>query len=246
MVTPPIPAQDYEALTLLAWPALDAFEYDGWSLRSAEGHTGRANSVYPLGASSLPLAAKVAFVERWYAERGLPARYKLTATSQPPELDPLLAARGYERSADTLLQAAPLQPGAAAPDELAWLPTSEGGEWLDAYAMMSGKPPGSLGVLGKMLALVAAPLHYYLKPGVAAGLAIMARDAVMLVHLVVEPRLRGRGYGQAMVHDLLAWGHTQGAKRAFLQVTADNTPALRLYERFGFETQYSYWYRTAP
>jgi ribosomal protein S18 acetylase RimI-like enzyme len=42
----------------------------------------------------------------------------------------------------------------------------------------------------------------------------------------------------------LAW--QRGITRAFLQVEADNAPALGLYRRFGFTTAWTYHYWKAP
>jgi len=45
------------------------------------------------------------------------------------------------------------------------------------------------------------------------------------------------------VQALLHWGAEAGATSAYLQVRAQNTPALRLYESMGFKTAYGYHYR---
>ncbi len=45
---------------------------------------------------------------------------------------------------------------------------------------------------------------------------------------------RGRGVGRGVLADLLCWAHDKGARQAYLCVVAANTPALRLYESFGF------------
>ncbi|MCA9914421.1 MAG: GNAT family N-acetyltransferase [Anaerolineae bacterium] len=238
--------QQYETLTLQCWPALETEEYDGWILRSAQGHTGRANSVYPLAESSLVLADKLTFVESWYRQRGLPAIFKLTEASQPPELDSRLAERGYLRSIDTLLQAADLQPIVDfVPDESACLTTKQLPQWLRGYAALSGKSLEQLQGLHKILQNVHTPLCAFLLPGLSAGVAILSQDAIMLVHLIVAAEQRGKGHGRALTQNLLAWGMRQGAQRAFLQVTAENVVALQLYAGFGFTTQYRYWYRTA-
>ena len=47
----------------------------------------------------------------------------------------------------------------------------------------------------------------------------------------------------ALVQALLHWGAEAGATSAYLQVRAQNTPALRLYESMGFKTAYGYHYR---
>src|SRR5205085_5976101 len=77
------------------WRAPETEELDGWRLRFARSVTGRANSVWPNGGGSGPVGQKIERVEQWYAARGLPARFQLTAAAHPPELREALAACGY-------------------------------------------------------------------------------------------------------------------------------------------------------
>ena len=53
------------------------------------------------------------------------------------------------------------------------------------------------------------------------------------VHVVEEARRRGLARG--LCSALLSWGGERGATRAYVQVLADNTAAIRLYESMGFE-----------
>lgn len=50
----------------------------------------------------------------------------------------------------------------------------------------------------------------------------------------VTPWHRGRGLGAALVHAACFGFRAMGLQRAFLEVTATNVPAVRLYESLGF------------
>lgn len=50
----------------------------------------------------------------------------------------------------------------------------------------------------------------------------------------VVPEYRGRGLGRAVVLKALAGFAASGAKRAYLEVTARNEPAVRMYRELGF------------
>jgi ribosomal protein S18 acetylase RimI-like enzyme len=50
----------------------------------------------------------------------------------------------------------------------------------------------------------------------------------------VTPGHRSRGLGAALIHHALTGFARQGIRRATLEVTVENTPAVRLYQRLGF------------
>jgi ribosomal protein S18 acetylase RimI-like enzyme len=54
---------------------------------------------------------------------------------------------------------------------------------------------------------------------------------------------RNRGLAHQLVSALLAWGKTNAAIHAYLQVEENNSPARRLYDKLGFKDNYRYWYR---
>ncbi|MCW2792843.1 MAG: GCN5-related N-acetyltransferase [Nocardioides sp.] len=78
----------------------------------------------------------------------------------------------------------------------------------------------------------------------ASGIAAYDRDWVGFRSIEVAPEHRRRGLGLAVMAALLEWGAEQGATTAYLQVLADNTPALGLYDRLGFSTHHAYRYLT--
>jgi RimJ/RimL family protein N-acetyltransferase len=64
--------------------------------------------------------------------------------------------------------------------------------------------------------------------------------------MVTDAAFRGRGAASQIVTELLRWAWENGATHAYLQVDAENTPALAVYRKFGFATAYMYHYRARP
>jgi hypothetical protein len=62
-----------------------------------------------------------------------------------------------------------------------------------------------------------------------------------VVHVVVDPRARGRGAGRALLDAVRARVVAEGCARWFLNVKQDNAPAIRLYERCGFAIEQEGW-----
>jgi ribosomal-protein-alanine N-acetyltransferase len=67
-----------------------------------------------------------------------------------------------------------------------------------------------------------------------AGLAA-AGDQADVQTIAVLPPYQRLGVGSALLSDLLTEAARRGATAVFLEVRADNPPAQRMYERFGFE-----------
>jgi ribosomal protein S18 acetylase RimI-like enzyme len=66
---------------------------------------------------------------------------------------------------------------------------------------------------------------------------------VGLYDVFVPPARRGQGWGRRLCALMLARAHDEGARLAYLQVEADNTPARAIYHRLGFADGYAYHYR---
>ena len=242
-----------EECSLKAWPAIEQEERDGWLLRFARGYTRRANSVVPLHPGNEEPLERIALCEEIYAGRGLPCVFKITPLSHPAALDPMLASRGYRKEGLTsvrLLEPLPAEDGGAADCAL---PGALSAAWFGAFTTLDGTPPGHREALREILARIAPPntgalLRVEGRP-VCCGRAVYCGGAgaegeqVGLYDIVTETASRGRGHARRLIGRLLEWGRAQGARRAYLQVEADNGPALRLYDKLGFREIYRYWYR---
>jgi ribosomal protein S18 acetylase RimI-like enzyme len=59
-------------------------------------------------------------------------------------------------------------------------------------------------------------------------------EGLYLYSMWVSSSRRGRGVGEALVREVLAWAAAEGWKLVRLRVWDDNLPARRLYSRLGF------------
>ena len=233
-----------------AWPALQTLLQDGWVLRFANGFTRRANSVYPLYPTTLPLDEKISACEALYHAQGLPTCFKMTPASQPAGLDDALLARGYLLEAPTSVQQLDLRalPVEALADvEVAPRPSAE---WLLEFGSMSGSSEQHQAAHQQILASILYPCGYAALRCqgqlASCGLAVLQDGCLGLFDIVTAPAYRRQGYASQLVSALLRWGKRQGAHTAYLQVMQDNAPALNLYASLGFQEIYPYWYRVEP
>jgi ribosomal protein S18 acetylase RimI-like enzyme len=234
-----------EQRALNAWPALHTRFAGGWALRLADGCTKRANSANPLAPKS-PFAQVQATAERFYRRAGLPTVFRLTPLA-PPDADGALAAAGYNLRDPSSLMIAPLSEVPPAPQvELA---AHADAEWLAGVTSANATPHPLCAAHAAIVGAIRQPAAFAtVREGgrsVGFGMAVAEQGYVGLFDLIVVPGRRGQGHGRALCEALLGWGRTRGAMRAYLQVQADNSPALGLYATLGFEPGYAYHYRVA-
>jgi N-acetylglutamate synthase len=233
-----------EELSLNAWPAPEEILYDGWVIRFAGGYTRRANSVAALRAGTIDLAEKIRFCCPMYAARHLPATFKLTAASQPPELEAALAGHGFRADGGAIVQVAELASLNAEAD----LRVQEHSiaDWSDALVALGEDEAENLPMLRAIVGAIAVPVSLVLmrQKGqiAAAGMGVLQGQWIGLFHIVTHQEHRRNGFGKAIVLSLLNWGRANGAEHAYLQVVPSNAPARGLYEGLGFRSAYEYQY----
>ena len=69
---------------------------------------------------------------------------------------------------------------------------------------------------------------------VGHGVLSAAGDECHLLNLTVKPESQSNGLGGKLLDHLMLHGKKRGAETAFLEVRESNHPAIRLYERSGF------------
>jgi ribosomal-protein-alanine N-acetyltransferase len=59
---------------------------------------------------------------------------------------------------------------------------------------------------------------------------------LQIMNIAVAPEQRRRGYGHALLEDMIATGHLRSAQAIVLEVRRSNVAAIHLYEQHGFQS----------
>ncbi len=221
--------------------------YDGWLLRLLPGQAKRARSVNAVYPSTRPLAEKVDHCERLYRSHKLPVIFRITPFSEPAALDAELERLAYPRFDETAVEVAAIAPANLTRRSIETMPLPA---WVEAVGELRGAPREHR--TSHLERLQSSPLQHRalaIRQGgriVATGLTIVEDGWAGLFDIVTDTALRRQGFGQQLVHGLLQAAWDLGARQAYLQVTANNTPARTLYAQLGFKERYRYWYRGHP
>ena len=237
--------EQLQRIASAGWPPRSQRPLGDWLLREAGGFTGRANSALIAGRPDRPVPLALGVVEDFYARHGLRPRAQVVIGSTG---EAELQAAGWvvsrHASEGVLVQVASLarsRPRAASADDTRVSIDPEPSEdWLALYGRVGAADPRVVRAVltgGDEVAFARIG-----RPALAIGRAVRSDDWVGLSAVEVSAEHRRRRLGRAVVDALLGWGMDTGATSAYLQVTADNDAAIRLYAGYGFVTHHRYRY----
>jgi ribosomal protein S18 acetylase RimI-like enzyme len=230
-----------ERAAALAMPAPDVQRLGDWWLRAAEGFTGRANSVLPLGSPGLPLPEALAIVVNFYAARGLPPQIDVPLPLCRP-LARHLSEAGWTQLCRVLVQVLDL------PELIAATPSGE------AFALAPQPSPEALQMINDRRGLLPPAARHvltavdkvaFVERREDGDLLAIARGTVTerwlgLTFIETAAHARRKGLAREAIGALARWAARNGGERAFLQVQDDNQAALALYASLGFASSHSY------
>lgn len=228
---PPVPVLNRDIRSMqraaaFAWPGLEHQWLDGWFVRAADGYTRRANSAVPLEHSASPRS--LGEMDAWYSGRGLPTLLCLPdrLVHRPEDL---------VTSDETVVMVRDVH----GPDAHT-LPAAPSADWL---ALHGDDHP----LVTPVLTAVVDGMLGFASISVAGDTAAIARGAVTegwlgISAVRVAVAHRRRGLARQVCEILLGWGAAHGARRAYVQVRAENDAALALYPTVGFTEQHRYRY----
>ena len=250
--------EDLQRVMVGAWPAMETARLGDWVLRASRGFTQRANSVMTAGSPGIPVPAALDTVQRWYAERDLPANLTLAGPVGFDPADDQVGAealrRGYVARVATLTLTAPTRliadlapgdapdgaPGVAGPQSVE-VGAELTDEWFTAYrayrevddeaarAILTGSPAQAFATVRD-------------DDGTVIGIGRLGLSAAWggIAAMWVDPAARRRRIATRMLAALARAADRAGAASLHLQTDTDNTTALALYERHGFERHHAY------
>lgn len=252
----PLPAIDPVALQRIAargWPAVEQARLGEWTLRASAGFTSRANSVQALGDPGRPLSEALAYVQDWYTARSLPTCVEVVSPGSAADLTAELARRGATRVTPALVRTAPLAPLArlSRAPETVRLSRTAGPDWMSVYHRVSDDPAVARAahqVLhgGPSVWFATVPGPDRTEPPLAIGRCVIDGPWAHFSAVEVQPAARRRGLATTVMAVLAARAAEEGAIAAYLQVEADNTGAITLYDGLGFTTSHTYHYAVLP
>ena len=247
------------------WRGTEEEWLGGWLVRAAEGFTGRANSVLPLGDPGMPLDEALTAVSRWYRDRGLPPMIVVPAPAQhapqdaatqatAPQnqaLDRDLSRRGWlTRPGPAFVMVAELPLGISLNGQSAGREIRVSPEPDDAWAAMYHYRGQDLPAIARKV-LTSAEEQSFVSITARGKVLAIARLSIAegwagITAVEVHPDHRRQGLGAAITAAVCHEAALRGLHDVFLQVEVDNVPAQSLYKRLGFRYSHRYHYRVAP
>jgi ribosomal protein S18 acetylase RimI-like enzyme len=239
-----------EHAAVLAWPALESADVDGWLWRYSAGGSLRANSAATLVFTGSDCMAAILRVEEFYRAKSAPSRFTISDVSLPEGLDRHLEARGYARGDPHVTLVKPVAPvSLPAEVEFAQAPSRP---WLEVY--LGGLSESRRGVAPRILARL-PPNRTFIacrraREVISSGLSVWENrsgHALASVQcMATRPAARRQGGALAVLNAIEARAHREGASHLYLQAEAANAAALALYTKAGFRLAGTYHVRFEP
>jgi ribosomal protein S18 acetylase RimI-like enzyme len=249
VISPEVSAFDMERLAQQGWPPIESERIGDWELRCSVGYGDRANSVRVAGPpKARNLKSTLAFVEDWYAQRGVEPRLQVPI---PSGMDEAFDEFGWTKQRTSRLMTNSVSRLLSATafarertDLIIEVRDEPNREW---YEVVSGYNEERAEEFKFIMGAVTPAAFVFCRnqKGELLGIGRATHQDTWCGATTIETKLqsRRRGIAKAITARLAIWAQEQGATDWYLQVFHDNAAARSFYERFGFTTHHQYSYR---
>jgi len=236
---------DIEYAAFISCPAIDQSLQAGMLLRSNGGYTKRANSATAICDVTGNYRKVIQACEAYFEDRGQPSVFRLLSILDIDEFDTKLADRGYQSIEKTLVMSCPL-PGISR--QRSKINSLSGDDWIDAFYQISGDKSQYKRQHLEMLLHIKSPcLTAAVRDATGAiaalGIGVVENGYFGIFNIVTAKNQQRKGYSTILISELMSWANSTRAHTAYVQVRAENNPAVELYKKLGYQENYHYWYR---
>ena len=238
---------DLEQIALPGWLALSE-PLGEWTLRAADGFTGRANSCLAVGDPGMPYDQAATRIRRYAAVHAIPAWAQVVTGSEEEHALKGLGWQPVYVPTEVLVARLGDYLGSTLPDPEVLVSEQLDASWQRAYdesrpneadpqllrMILDGHPPRAFASArdgAELFAIARGHLH---------------RDWLGLASIWTRPDHRRRGWSRKIMSAIGHWGARRGARNVYLQVASANTDAANAYEMMGFRPHHRYGYLGAP
>ena len=221
--------------------------YDGtWAIRLNAGHPAkRLNSVNPLDPGDTgDLASRIERARRRFEAYGRPLTFRLSPLSGSiiPEH---LEKNEWSFFGESAIMQMPLH-DRGVEKGIHQIPLRDVGRFISAAMHIKALEPALRPGLSEIIQSIQPETGLFVleqngEP-VATTICVHDGDLAGLFEVATAETQRGKGHGRRIVLSALKWALSRGARKAWLQVEADNDAAFRLYSSLGFSEAYRYRY----
>jgi GNAT superfamily N-acetyltransferase len=235
---------EIEHAAFQSWPSQEEKNWEGWVLRLSEGYTKRANSITVFTNPAGLLEPLILACETQFNSRQLPCVFRLLHFVDNTDLEEILISRGYNFADHTLtlfqhIQGKQWNGGKIKPMAIE--------DWMTSFYRLSQKDSldgtRHLAILNRIRQPLLPAVLREGNEEVACGIGVMSGSLFGIFDIVIHPKYRNMGFGRELLYRMLKWAVDNGAISAYVQVVADNEPAVRLYHKCGYRPGYEYHYR---
>lgn len=233
-----------EEMGLNGWPPVSTNIYNGAVLRFAQGYTKRANSCNPLYCSNRE--SVIDYSEEFYQRKNLPVIFKIVSDITYVELDSNLEEKGYSKVDLTNVMIMDLSSNDFISKHKVNYELSITDNWIEDFLNIYKRTQNRELVTTMLNSIEQKVVTGTIeKDGkvVACGYSVIEDEWVGFFDIYVGDEYRGKGLGRSMMSGLISKSKELGAKKSYIQVVANNNPAVTLYKSLGYKEFYNYWYR---
>ena len=239
--------KQYEAAGFRAWPAASV-KYDGaWAIRLTAGHPAkRLNSINMLDRSDdMHISRRLGLAAQRFRAYGRPLVLRVTPLT-PQALTVYCDDEGWSSFGHSMVMRGAIS-DLKLPDVLDHIPMRDVGRFVEAALATGAVVPQWRAGLSEIIQAIEPEVGLFVQERdhcpVATAICVQEAGLAGLFEVATAASHRRRGLTRHNMAVALQWAKARGATSAWLQVEADNRPAVELYKKIGLVPFYSYHYR---